>query len=177
MSKKPKRVRQSKKRTSNEGKKRRPVATRTRLNLRSKEVDQLFRYAAAVCRKRGFQDTDPEFASAINYGLYKALKVYDPDGPRKLKNLVVIFALRNCEKAANTLSLWHRQDRAGAERGGRSSPTEPPVDLTDFEVLCFVARHGRKRAALLLGWDHKKLRKLLDEIVLRVRNRGVGEES
>lgn len=142
------------------------------LNLSGKEMDQLFKFAQAVCRRKNFPADDPEFASAINYGLLKAMQAYVVDGPRTLKSLVALFALRNCAKTVNRLNLWERQNLAGAERGRRSPPVETPIPLTDYEVLCFVARHGRKRAALLLGWDHKKLRKLLDEIVLRVRAYG-----
>lgn len=128
---------------------------------------------ARTCERLGYDVTaDPEFASAVNLGVFTAMKRFTPGGPRSLRSLCTLFAVRFCEKVRLAFGVWQKQDQAGAcQRSERYyGPTvQTPIPLTDFELLSFVAAHGRKRAARLLALRPEKLRLLLAEIELRVK--------
>lgn len=132
----------------------------------------MFEKASRTCSRLGYDTNDPEYASAVNLGVYMALCRFRKDGPRSRDSLCTLFAIRRCEKVRSMFSLWQRQDQAGAcQRSERyyGSRVPLPIPLTDFELLSFVAAHGRKRAARLLALRPQKLRDLLDEVVLRVQ--------
>jgi hypothetical protein len=126
------------------------------------------------CRKKGIKVADPEYDSAINFAVFRALQTHRPDGnghtARQLIHLCICYALRACGNVSDRLANQHRHDLAAAERGIRQPPTMPPIPLSDFEVLSFVAAHRHvAKAARLLGMTAYRLKLLLCEIQLRVR--------
>ena len=128
---------------------------------------QLFKVAIWVCRQAGYPvDGDPEYESAVNLAVLKAIQTFKPPNPKPTM-YAAMLALRECAKAALLISEWHKQDEAGASRE-RGQATPIPLDLTDFELLSFVARHGRSRAAKLLTMPPAALRDRLDEVALRI---------
>lgn len=133
-------------------------------------IARVYASTLSFLRGRGVPIHDPEYASAVNYGVYKATRVFDPShrNGRSLMSLAILFALRNCDKVRRMLDLWKKQDEAGACRGWGQSPTPTPIPLEDFEILSFVAAHGRTRAAVLLAMTPQALRDLLDEVALRL---------
>ncbi len=131
------------------------------------EVAPLFKVAAEACREAKFPVSDIEYESAINYAVAKSIMGYHPSRGCKPTTYAAICALRQCQKTRRTLEEWRKQDQAGAERGKWSQPTPTPIPLLDYEILSFVAHHGRKRARLLLGLSKLKLNRLLDEVSLR----------
>lgn len=144
-------------------------------NPTQKDLVALYRAAYTVCSKY-YNTTDPDYESAINHGVYLALKRHDPDRPKRrtLENLAVLYALQRCEKVESQHHQWWKQDQAGALRGKETSTmkedlSDPP--LSDFEFLSFVAAHGRTKAAKLLGMRRTKVISILDEVVFRLKNR------
>lgn len=137
------------------------------------EAGRLHACATAVCGRAGYPVRgDPEYASAVNYGVLRSLYAWNPGDPSNAKpeTLAVLCALRECRKARGRLRLLRRGDRAGAGRGLAEQPAPLPLPVADFEFLSFVAAQGRARAARLLAVSQSRLRERLDEAVLRVRH-------
>lgn len=126
-----------------------------------------------VCRDCGYNaDGEPEYESAMNLGIWDALKRWEPGRGRTLVNFACKLAVHRCSRAKAQLQAWQRQDRAGAgpaeDRGSRLPPADgPAMPLLDRQILEFVAAHGRGRAAKLLGMGKERLAKLLDDVFLR----------
>lgn len=131
---------------------------------------QLFKVALWVCRHAGYPvDSDPEYESAVNYAVLKAIKYFRPmpDGSGNPLSYAAMLALQECNAVNEIMADWQRQDEAGAARE-RGQATPIPLPLTDFELLSFVARHGRQRAARLLAIAPAQLRDRLDEVAFRI---------
>lgn len=111
---------------------------------------------------------DPEYSSAINFGVLMAVRTWHPDGGRTMLSLAVRLSIREIKKLERHLATWRRSARL-TRRGTGAAPTPLPLPLSDRELLCFVARHGKTKAARLLGIDPKTLNNRLDEVANRVR--------
>ena len=136
------------------------------------DVARLMCVARAVCRRRGFPVDDPEYGSAVGWGVFKATQ--HPEGGMSLMSFASLLAFRECENVRRAHDRDARCDRAGASRGIGAPPVRMIVSLADFEVLSFVAAHGKSAAARMLygnagGTAYRHLCKLLDKIALRVR--------
>lgn len=136
-------------------------------------VDDMIACAFYVCKREGYDIRDIEYESAVYLGISIAYDYYRKSGRAKGVSptaVAAVEALRCCADVTRMLSDWRKQDEAGAERKrGCGEPTSTPISLTDFELLSFVAAHGRMRAAKLLMMTPSKMRDLLDEIALRMR--------
>ena len=141
-------------------------------------LDELVCAARSRASSSSYPMSDPEYGSAVNYGVYKACTIYKPkklpfeyDGEvESLRPFCILCALRECKHAQQQMAGWRRQDEAGACRGSEVSVmvTDPMIiPLDDFEILSFVAAHGRMRSAKMLMVSPQVLRQILDEIVLR----------
>ena len=126
--------------------------------------------AIAICKRVGYQVSEIEYESAINLAVLRALRDWQPDSGKSLVSFSVMYATRACSHVESIFNEWQRQDRAGALRG-REQATPTPIPLTDFELLSFVAAHGRLKAAKMLAMSAGQLRNRLDEVELRVRSR------
>lgn len=123
------------------------------------------------CKNIGIPVNDPEYDSAINWAVYKALTSHDPNilNGRSLFSLCIVYALRNCSRTRRNLATQRRLDEQSSQRGTDLPPTPLPLPLSDFELLCFVAKWGKLKASKLLGMNYLKLRSRLDEVALRVQ--------
>lgn len=128
-----------------------------------------FRCALRVCRRHGYNTTDPEIASAVNSALYRAMLRFRP-GRGRFVSMVIQYALHTCYYADKRLAHYRRNDDAGARRSIKGPPTPTPIPLADFELISFVAAVGRTKAAKLLCMSPMKLRNRLDEVALRLRS-------
>lgn len=136
------------------------------------DVEAMLATAYKVCKQARYPYADEvEYRSAINYAVGKAYRNWRPDQPngRNPCALAAIYALRQCKKARRTLEFWRKQDEAGALRSRAKPAAQTPIPLRDFELLSFVACHGRCRAARLLGMRRESLIGLLDDVELRLR--------
>jgi len=138
-----------------------------------RELRSVFSAAAKTCFQKGYPVDDVEYDSAINLAVCMALRDWKPKGGRSLQSLATLYALRNCRDVEAEHKRWRRQDEAGACRGNEVSymREDLPVRLEDFDFLSFVAHHGRTQAAKLLGIHYYRLRDMLDEVALRLKNR------
>lgn len=127
----------------------------------------LFRQALARCRRKGYRIRDPEYASAINWAVYRAMQAWREDMGASLKTLALMIALRECAKVRRAEICRERKEREAA-RPERRPPVPTPIPLSDYEVLSFVAAHGRTRAARMLGMHYYKLCELLADISRRI---------
>ena len=111
---------------------------------------------------------DQDYQSALNWAMLKAVPRWAPERGTFL-NMVIRYATREFRIVRHRKKLLLMGDAAGAERGLFGPPTPTPIPLTDFELLSFVAAHGRITAAKLLGMAAYRLRDRLDEVALRVK--------
>lgn len=136
------------------------------------DLNEMLAVAYKVCGQAGYPyKAEIEYRSAINYAVGKAARKFDPARPngRNPCSLAAIYALRQCKRTKRTLAFWRKQDEAGALRSRAKPAAQTPIPLRDFELLSFVACHGRWRASILLGLRHEKLRGLLDDVEFRLR--------
>lgn len=137
------------------------------MEISQEEADRLTEMATAVCRRK-FQVRDIEYQSAINLGIAKAILNQHRYQQRSLSSLACLFAIRECYRIRKTIEHWQRQDMAAVDRGVHEKPIPTPVPLLDFELLSFVARHGRTRAARMLGINVPKINDLLHDVARRL---------
>ena len=140
-------------------------------NLSTTDYQTILAAARVVCSSypNYFPVYDLEYESAINYAISRAANTHTiRPGGRSLLSLAVLYAIRQCGHARAMLERWRKQDQAGASRGRLQASAETPIPLTDFELLSFVACHGRRRAAVLLAMRPERLRRKLDDIAFRV---------
>lgn len=129
---------------------------------------KLFNYAKKVCRQAGyFADREIEYQSAINWGIFHAVRIAPSQTFSGLISLTCVYALRKCELTRLMFEKWRKQDEAGALRY-RLPPTPVVIPIQDMELLKFVACYGRHRSAKLLRIGHNRLRSILDDIALRI---------
>ena len=120
------------------------------MEISQEDAKFLTKMAVAVCRKK-FPLGDIEFESAVNLGIARAILNQHRYPDLLLSSLACLFAVRECHRTTRIIKHWQRQDQAAADRGYFEKPIPTPVDLDSFEILCFVARHGRTKAARMLG--------------------------
>ena len=142
--------------------------------LETDAARSMFAVARKACINAGFRADDPEYGSAINEAVLRAMQKWEAreQGGCSPESLAAVYAIRECRDVRRMMDDWRRQDEAGAARRRESVaglPVETPIPMTDVEVLSFVARHGRKRAARLLCMTNVTLRDRLDEISLRIQ--------
>lgn len=133
----------------------------------SRTPDDFFKIALKVCGSHGYPIHDIEYESAVNLGVATALKIHDPT-KGDLCTLCCLLARRECSRTRIAMSKWVKQDAAGAGRGYCEKAIPTPIPLFDFETLSFVARHGRTRAARMLGLHVPKINELLTDIARRM---------
>lgn len=139
-------------------------------DIRGKEDPKsLYLATRRFCLRRGIPASDPEYASAINWAVFKAMSTFKPKEGRKLINWCIHIALHECIRVHDLHRRWYSDDLKSIDRGLGLPPTTPPIPLTDFEFLSFVACHGKTRAAKLLGMNFLRVDLVLSEIALRIR--------
>lgn len=130
----------------------------------------LFLATRRFCKRRGIPVGDPEYESAVNWAVFIAIRCHEPGRQRSLINWCIFCALRDCANLRDKLSAQRRRDLRAADRTGLP-PVVPPVPRSDFEILSFVAAHRHiAKAARLLGMTTYKLKLLLCDIQLRIRD-------
>lgn len=128
----------------------------------------LFRFACKVCQRKGFTVNDPEYGSAINLAVWRGMETYKDDGPASLRTYCTVIAIRECFRLRRQLDKW----KPVRESPLLSRPTRTtPVSELDFETLSFAARHGRTRAAKLLGMQLPAFTRLLRRIAEKVEQK------
>lgn len=125
----------------------------------------LLKTATTACKQAGFPVGEIEYQSAINWAVAQAMLRHGES-----RSWACVYAIRQCRKVGSMFRGWRRQDQAGAGRGLLNDPIKTPVPLSDFNVLTFVATHGKFRAARMLRMRYAKLIELLDDISLRLRS-------
>ena len=124
-------------------------------------LPDLLGIVTTICQRYGYPVSEIEYESAINSAVADAIHRY---GDRQPSTIYCRCALQECAKVKLMFSDWSKQDAAGAGRGRCESPVQTPIKLFSFETLSFVARHGRTRAARMLGLSVPKINELLSDI-------------
>lgn len=132
-------------------------------------LDQLLQTATRVCQRAGYPIEDDQYQSEIALGVSIALNTFDHQRAR-MSTWCCRLALNQCAAYARQLTEQRMGDEAGAKRGICMPPVTTPIRLTDFNILSFVACHGKTRAARLLGMRYRKLIELLDDVGLRLQS-------
>lgn len=137
--------------------------------LTDDDLRKTYRGAIKVLYRAGWPVQDHELLSALNAGMLKAIPRWCPERGSFIR-LVIRYGLREYAVAKAKMARLRRGDQAAVDRGTIAQPTPTPIPLTDFELLSFVAAHGRMISATLLGLTPARLRDLLDEVALRIKN-------
>lgn len=137
-------------------------------------VARMLNAARGVCMRKGYPVDDPEYGSAVGWGVFKAIEDHRDDGGQTAESYGCLLAIRECENVRRLRERNGKCDRAGASRGIGAPPVPTPISLTDFEILSFVAARGKSQACRLLygnigGFAYKKFCAKLDEIAMRVK--------
>lgn len=126
--------------------------------------------ASGACHKAGYRMHDDEYRSAVNFAVAITRKKWRAATElSKVSTYCCRVALKLCALAHKRRKSLRRGDEAGAKRGEWMPPVETPIPLPDFELLSFVAAHGKTKAAKLLGMKYYKLQELLQDVELRLR--------
>lgn len=132
------------------------------------DIDDLLQMATTVCQKAGYPTHDDQYQSEIALGVAVALNTADQRRTVKLSTWCCRIAVNQCACYAKQASEQRKGDEAGAKRGICMTPVRPPIPLPDFNLLNFVACHGKTRAAKLLGMRYYRLVEMLDDVALRL---------
>lgn len=136
--------------------------------MEKKEFSKLFAAASQVCRQAHYPVNDSEYQSAINFAIAKAFNTHNTERGRSLSSWCCILAIQECRRVSLMFSDWKLQDATGAGRGACSAPVSTPIRLSAFEVLSFVARHGRTRSARMLRLTVPKINELLHDVAREI---------
>ena len=128
---------------------------------KSWNFSELLETVTTVCFRAGYPIREIEYESAINSAVGEAITAYGPDQP---STIYCTVALHECLKVKEMFVKWSKQDAAGAGRGLCEQPVPTPIPLLSFEILSFVARHGRTRAARMLGLSRPRINEMIDDI-------------
>src|SRR5271166_1943391 len=92
-------------------------------------VRKLFAGARRFCRRAGFPVNDPEYGSAINMGVWDAMKRWKPNKGPNMLSFACRCASDRCKNVKRIFHFWTRQDAAGASKynsgEGRGSTRSP----------------------------------------------------
>ena len=139
-------------------------------------LKRMYRACYRVCKKAHYPVWDDEYKSAINLAIAKAIIIYNrdklnADGTNTLpETLAARIAVHECWEVRKQHWKWIKQDQARGNGEAHIPQPSTPISMSDFEVLQFVACHGRTKAAKLLAMPSADLRELLDDIRERVKS-------
>lgn len=130
---------------------------------------QILRAATSVCRRKGYPVDDPDFGSAVGWGVFKALSGHKHNRGRTLTSYAVLLALRECESVRRQHEKQARRDRAAARPDSIEDGEPSPLSEADWEIMRFVAKHGDD-AARRLGMSQERLDEVVWEMAERFSN-------
>jgi hypothetical protein len=132
----------------------------------------LIQIVSGVCAKEGFPVEDDEYRSAVCMAVAVTLSKQDSFFKAASRSHYACrAAIKLCKVEAHKRIRWENRKRAASrpEAVEHLFPSEHSIAEADYNLLEFVACHGKVKAARLLGIRTTRLRSLLLDIQLRLR--------